>query len=130
MPEPIRLVLMVDEPLKNIIEEGAAAFTEGNSSAYIRGLIVFHQILRNKGTGEADIPGWVFGNYPVPLIQQLRKEIEQYKRDQNKEAASDNPFLRDDFMSRLVRAVDADRERLPVQSGKPTKPKKSTNASK
>ena len=79
MAEQIRMVLTVDDAVKALAENTATDLCEGNISAYIRGLIVFHQLLMKKSTGHADIPGWLLGMYPLRLIDRLTENIEKYQ---------------------------------------------------
>jgi hypothetical protein len=79
MAEQIRLVLTIDDAVKKLIEDAAQEYCEGNASAYIRGLVVFHQLLLKKGTGHADIPGWMLGMYPLQLIDRLTGSIDKYR---------------------------------------------------
>ena|ERR1700674_307918 len=80
MAEQIRLVLTVDDAVKKLIEDAAQKYCEGNASAYIRGLVVFHQLLMKQGTGHADIPGWMLGMYPLQLIDRLTGNIDRYRQ--------------------------------------------------
>ena len=80
MAEQIRIVLTVDDAAKKLIEDSANECCDGNISAYVRGLVVFHQLLMKKGTGHADIPGWMLGMYPLQLIDLLTVSIDKYRR--------------------------------------------------
>jgi hypothetical protein len=79
MSEQIRIVLTVDNAVKKLIEDSANEYCDGNISAYVRGLVVFHQLLRKKGTGHADIPGWMLGMYPLQMIDRLTGSIDKYR---------------------------------------------------
>jgi len=76
----VRFALTLDEESKKQLEAAAEEFSNGRVSQYVRGLVVFHRLLLNRSPGNADIPGWVFGNYPLPLIQELIEDIEYYKK--------------------------------------------------
>lgn len=80
MAEQIRLVLTVDEAIKKLIEDSAAEFCEGNSSSYVRGLVVLHQLLLGKPTGKADYPGWMLEQFPIQKIDRMRRSMENYQR--------------------------------------------------
>lgn len=80
MAEQIRLVLTVDEAVKALIEDSAAEFCEGNSSSYVRGLVVLHQLLLGKPTGKADYPGWMLEQFPIQKIDRMRGSMENYQR--------------------------------------------------
>lgn len=97
MAEQIRLVLTVDDAVKKLIEESAAEFCDGNVSAYVRGLVVFHQLLMKRGTGVADIPGWMLGMYPLTLIDKLTREIEEF----NKTRESMKTFAEKNFYDKV-----------------------------
>ncbi len=80
MAEQIRLVLTVDSAVKKLIEDAAKEYCDGNVSAYVRGLVVFHSLLMNRDTRDADIPGWMLGMYPLQLIDRLQKDIAEYHK--------------------------------------------------
>jgi hypothetical protein len=82
MPEQIRMILTVDEAVKRVAEEDAAEVSDGNLSAYIRGLVVFYRLLNreDKDVGGADIPGWVLRKFPLRLIDKLHAEVEAYHK--------------------------------------------------
>jgi hypothetical protein len=91
LAEQIRLVLTVDKAVKEIIEKTAEEFTQGNISAYIRGLALFHQLLLGRSTGHADIPGWLFGHYPMAVIAEMSDLLEQAKLGEGQEMGHDRP---------------------------------------
>ena len=78
MAEQIRITFAVDEGLKKLIDDGATRFCKGSVSDYVRGLIVLHSLIRGESTGDADIPGWVFGNYPLGFIEYVRQARVQW----------------------------------------------------
>jgi hypothetical protein len=102
MAEQIRMVLTVDDAVRSLAEDAARDLCEGNVSAYIRGLIVFHQLLMKKSTGHADIPGWLLGMYPLRLIDRLIESIEKYHAS----------FARKEFYQRVAPSRDASQVRI------------------
>lgn len=79
MEKQIRLSLTVDAGVKRLIEDAAAKHADGNISAYVRGLALFHALIETRRTGKADIPGWLLNEFPLDLIEQLRIAIASYK---------------------------------------------------
>src|ERR1700693_5147232 len=80
LAEQIRIVITTDAATKEIIESAAAEFAGGTASAYLRGLSLLHELLLGRGTGHADIPGWLYGNYPLDLIAELSETIKEAKK--------------------------------------------------
>jgi hypothetical protein len=78
-PEQIRLGLTMDEASKKLMEQAAEDYSGGNVSSYLRGLTALHHLLLRKGTGAADIPGWMLAQFPLPLINELADRIKLYK---------------------------------------------------
>jgi hypothetical protein len=79
MAEQIRIVLTVDDAVKKLIEDSANEYCGGNTSAYVRGLVVLHHLLQNKDVG-ADIPGWMLRMYPLRLINRLSEYIAEFHK--------------------------------------------------
>jgi hypothetical protein len=105
MAQQIRIVLTVDAAVKKLIESSARKYCDGNISAYVRGLVVFHQLLLKKDTGHADIPGWMLGMYPLPLIDRLTLNVAEYRRSEETAAEMDKVF--DDTYKALERVTAA-----------------------
>lgn len=66
-----RFILTLDRHTRELIERQAQDYTEGNSSAYIRGAVVLHALLENKSVRGVDIPGWVTMLYDFDLLNEL-----------------------------------------------------------
>jgi translation initiation factor IF-2-like protein len=79
MADQIRIVLTVDDAVKKMIEDSANEYCGGNTSAYVRGLVVLHHLLQNKDV-RADIPGWMLRMYPLRLINRLSENIAEFHK--------------------------------------------------
>jgi hypothetical protein len=91
MADQIRIVLTVDDAAKKMIEDSANEYCGGNTSAYVRGLVVLHHLLQNKDVG-ADIPGWMLRMYPLRLINRLSENIAEFHKS----------FAREKFYDRVA----------------------------
>ena len=80
MADQIRIVLTVDDAAKKMIEDSANEYCGGNTSAYVRGLVVLHFLLQNKDVG-TDIPGWMLRIYPLRLITRLSENIGDFHKN-------------------------------------------------
>lgn len=66
-----RFVLTIDKHTKELIDKQAKLYTEGNTSAYIRGTVVLHALMENAPIRGVDIPGWITMLYDFELLKQL-----------------------------------------------------------
>jgi hypothetical protein len=106
MAEQIRLVLTVDEAIKKLIEDSATEFCEGNSSAYVRGLVVLHQLLLGKPTGKADYPGWMLEQFPLQKIDRIRGSMEDFQRIADRMKAAANSLTGEVRINELARELE------------------------
>jgi Translation initiation factor IF-2, N-terminal region len=102
MAEQIRVTLTLDDAVKALAEEDARELCDGNVSAYVRGLVVFHRLLMKKDTGRADIPGWMLAMYPLRLIDRMTETIEKYYAS----------FAQKEFYQRVAPSRDASQVRI------------------
>ena len=66
-----RFVLTIDKHTKELIERQAKQYTEGNTSAYIRGTVVLHALMENAPIRGVDIPGWITMLYDFDMLKEL-----------------------------------------------------------
>ncbi len=90
MADQIRIVLTVDNAAKKMIEDSANEYCGGNTSAYVRGLVVLHHLLQNKDVG-TDIPGWMLRMYPLRLIARLSEDIAEFHNNRVAPVAPNPP---------------------------------------
>lgn len=66
-----RFVLTIDKHTKELIDRQAKQYTEGNTSAYIRGTVVLHALMENTPIRGVDIPGWITMLYDFEMLKEL-----------------------------------------------------------
>ncbi len=80
----MRFVLTLDTHTKELIEKQAEAYTDGNTSAYIRGAVVLHALMENKPIRGVDIPGWITMLYDFDMLKELSAFIAKHAKPETK----------------------------------------------